>query len=32
LIKEGIDLLNKDSLGGYGSRGYGKVEIKINNN
>lgn len=28
LLKEGIDLLQKDTLGGSGSRGCGKVEIK----
>lgn len=29
VLKEGIDLLNNDYLGGSGSRGYGAVEIKI---
>lgn len=29
LLNEGIDLLNKDYLGGSGSRGYGAVNIKI---
>lgn len=28
LVKEGIDLLNKDYLGGSGTRGYGWVEVK----
>ena len=29
-LKEGIDLLNNDYLGGSGSRGYGQVEIELN--
>lgn len=28
IVKEGIDLINKDYLGGSGTRGYGWVEIK----
>jgi len=28
LLKEGLDLLQRDSLGGSGSRGYGKVSIR----
>lgn len=32
VLKEGIDLLNNDYLGGSGSRGYGAVEIKLINN
>lgn len=28
LVKEGIDLINKDYLGGSGTRGYGWVEVK----
>jgi len=28
IINEGIDLINKDYLGGSGTRGYGWVEIK----
>jgi CRISPR-associated protein Csm3 len=28
LLKEGIDLINKDYLGGSGTRGYGWVEVK----
>jgi len=28
LVKEGIDLVNKDYLGGSGTRGYGWVEVK----
>jgi CRISPR-associated protein Csm3 len=29
-LKQAIDLLQDDYLGGQGSRGYGQVEIKIN--
>lgn len=28
LVKEGVDLINKDYLGGSGTRGYGWVEVK----
>jgi CRISPR-associated protein Csm3 len=28
-LKEGIKLLNEDYLGGSGTRGYGKVEMKF---
>lgn len=30
LLKEGIEMLNNDYLGGNGTRGYGHVEIKLN--
>jgi len=30
LLKEGIEMLNNDYLGGSGTRGYGYVEIKLN--
>ena len=30
LLKEGIDLMEKDAIGGYGSRGYGRIKIDKN--
>ena len=28
MLKEGIDLMQKDAIGGYGSRGYGRIRIE----